>query len=94
MKVSKFLFLMACLFLASGCGPSPESAAKKYCNLYKKYQEAINTNDAINILKYASELDSLNNKVQIDNKGNSDWLTTYALNRDACVLEEMKKNSK
>jgi hypothetical protein len=94
MKLSKIIFISVCTFGAIGCGPSPESLAKKHCEVYKKYNEAVKKNDQVQILIFADSLDRMNKKVIEDHKTNADWLNTYALERDACVLEVMKDGQK
>ena len=90
MKISKILIVVVCILSAIGCGPSPESLAKKNCELYKKYKEAEKIKDVMGMLKYADEIDQMNKKITDDHKNNPDWINTFVLLRDACILEVMK----
>jgi len=90
MKISKIIFALFCIIGAIGCGPSPESLAKKNCELYKKYNQAQKDKDVVSILKLADEIDQMDKKIIADHKSNPDWVNTYVLERNACILEVMK----
>jgi hypothetical protein len=92
MKNILSIFIVALVLIS--CGPSPETMAKKTCALTKKYREADAKGDSTQMISIMSEIESFENKIKEDHKGNADWLTTYALNRDACIIEDLKKEGK
>lgn len=94
MRNIKFLIPFIVTTVLLSCGPSPESMAKKNCELHKKFDEAQKNKDVMNILKYADEIKEMDNKILAEHKNNPDWVNTYVLERNACVLEAMKDSVK
>jgi hypothetical protein len=86
------MFILGLLLIS--CGPSPESMAKKTCALTKKFREAEEKGDSIGAMNIVKEIEVIENKIKEDHKSNADWLNTYSLNRDACIIEDLKKEGK
>ena len=88
----KIIFIFVGSLIMISCGPSPESMAKKNCDLHKKFQEAEANGDSTTMMKYVDEMMKMDQELQAKHKNNPEWLTTYALQRDACIIQNMKKN--
>jgi hypothetical protein len=90
--MTKIMVTVCCLgLLICSCGPSPESMAKKNCELYKKYREAEKSKDSTSMAKYEKEMKDMDTGLKEKHKNNPEWLSTYSLERDACIIENMKK---
>lgn len=87
------MLLMLTMSIIS-CGPSPESMAKKTCALTKQFREAEDSGDSTKAISIVKEIEEIENKIKEDYKNNADWLTTYSVNRDACIIEDLKKEGK
>jgi len=92
--MKKFLLLFVLTVGILSCGPSPESMAKKTCTLTKNFREAEDAGDSTKAISIVKEIETIENKIKEDHKNNPDWLTTYAVNRDACIIEDLKKEGK
>lgn len=88
----KTIYLLLSLVIVCSCGPSPEAMAKKNCALHKKFQEAESKGDSATMMKYVDEMAAMDKDLQEKHKNNPEWLSTYSLERDACIIQNMKKN--
>ncbi len=87
----KITFLFAVCLMIISCGPSPEAMAKKNCALYQKYREAEAAKDSTAMNKYVQEMRTMEEELKTKHKNNPEWLTTYSLERDACIIKDLQK---